>query len=619
MRGDFSRIRLSRDKGYTAVLEQQGRVALDADANEQRYLDGSLRRTETLDVIGQFGGPAGDEGFRIWIDKNDITIGAGRYYVGGLMVENPHEVTYEKQPFLVVPADATTALFAKLKDEEHKGQALQFYLQVWQRHVTALDDPCLCEPALGGADTTARLQTVWQVVTEFEPVRQPGACCAAMYAAVSEKPTESTGTLTVTPSGASTDCGCSPVPAAGYQGIENQLYRVEIHTPGDTANGPAGPTFKWSRENGSVVAAVKAISGAVVQVDSLGPDANLGFDVSQWVELTDDSYTLGPEPNKPGRLYQVQSIDKDDSSLTLTTTVTGIHAHNPRIRRWDQSGPSAGPGGIPLPVGTSAELENGIQVSFSAGVYKSGDYWTVPARAAKGTIEWPPCGSQGNAQPPQSVPVLRAPLACMQWAGNPIDGRISTSDCRQSFNPLTVQAIHVQEIGWRNDDIMSFEALRDSGLTLTVTLDQRVDGPHDGPVDGGNFIVTFESFEPFEQVEPDRTNSVSQRVIRSIGVLEPQVIVSGRQLKWQPLDKDAALTFITSVLTPSRLARVRVRLLGQTIFTTGMAGRIYLDGRAFGQRARRVDGTTPRIDLQFPSGDGSASSDLESWFYIAPG
>ena len=35
MRGDFSRIRFNRRKNYTAVLEQQGRVALDADANEQ--------------------------------------------------------------------------------------------------------------------------------------------------------------------------------------------------------------------------------------------------------------------------------------------------------------------------------------------------------------------------------------------------------------------------------------------------------------------------------------------------------------------------------------------------------------------------------------------------------
>jgi len=57
MRGDFSRIRFEPNKHYTSVLEQQGRVALDADYNEQRAIDETLRRTEIIDVIGPFGGP----------------------------------------------------------------------------------------------------------------------------------------------------------------------------------------------------------------------------------------------------------------------------------------------------------------------------------------------------------------------------------------------------------------------------------------------------------------------------------------------------------------------------------------------------------------------------------
>ena len=38
---------------------------------------------------------------------------------------------------------------------------------------------------------------------------------------------------------------------SGYLGVENQLYRVEVHT-GGTVAADHGPTFKWSRENGSV-------------------------------------------------------------------------------------------------------------------------------------------------------------------------------------------------------------------------------------------------------------------------------------------------------------------------------------------------------------------------------
>ena len=43
--------------------------------------------------------------------------------------------------------------------------------------------------------------------------------------------------MSASTSGPSADCGCEPVPAAGYQGVENQLYRVEIHQGGDESDG----------------------------------------------------------------------------------------------------------------------------------------------------------------------------------------------------------------------------------------------------------------------------------------------------------------------------------------------------------------------------------------------
>jgi hypothetical protein len=45
---------------------------------------------------------------------------------------------------------------------------------------------------------------------------------------------------------------CEIAATAGYRRLENQLYRVEVH------EGGASPTFKWSRENGSVAAAFSA-------------------------------------------------------------------------------------------------------------------------------------------------------------------------------------------------------------------------------------------------------------------------------------------------------------------------------------------------------------------------
>src|SRR5580692_3443393 len=95
MKGDFSRIRFNPAKQYTAVLEQQGRVALDADSNEQQAIDGYLRDTTNIDVIGRFGGPIDDAGFGIEVAGNQILIGRGRYYVDGILVENNSVVDYD--------------------------------------------------------------------------------------------------------------------------------------------------------------------------------------------------------------------------------------------------------------------------------------------------------------------------------------------------------------------------------------------------------------------------------------------------------------------------------------------------------------------------------------------
>jgi Family of unknown function (DUF6519) len=676
MQGDFSRIRLSKGKGYTSVLEQQGRVALDADANEQQFLAEGLRRTETVDVIGQFGGPAGDEGFAINGSGGDITIGAGRYYVAGLLCENPAQLSFDSQPYLKVPAGTAADLLANLPGGQ---QVIQVYLQAWQRLVTALDDPCLGEPALGQADTTARLQTVWRVMARLAAAdANAGSYCSAVKL---DQPAPSTGTLTVTPGGAAADCGCGPIAAAGYQGLENQLYRVEIQGGGDETQA----TFRWSRENACVVAAVTAVSGASVQVDSVGPDPNLGFSVGDWVELTDDTWTFGPVPSRPGTLYQILEVHKDTSQVKLATPVTGIDpGQNARMRRWDQTGPSASASGVRLPVAPAVmELENGIQVSFGAGSYQAGDYWTIPARAATGTIEWPPCGSANGstAQPPCSPEVHEAPLAVLHWVErlirppakatvtqgtvvrealnpeaareplaarpvsapaallnpgrdpvtglpvfNPRPGRghgpvefgfVRTEDCRAQFSPLTAltppkspRAVHVQGISWVNDDVMTLDTL--VANPLTVTLDQ----PVAGPVNSGNFIVTV---EPVLQID-QRVSPGSALAFRSVEVVETDITPAGQVLSWA-LPEGMAQRLqapLSTMAEYNQFARVRVRLPGHAYFAADAAGPIYLDGRALGQPGTRADGVTHRVDLSLPSGYGSATSDFESWFYLAP-
>jgi hypothetical protein len=484
------------------VLQQQGRVSLDADANEQCAINDYLRTTETVDVVGAAGGPVNDEGFEISVVGESIRIGKGRYYVEGILCENNEPLLYAGQRYLINPSPDGPEMLASLRQGSIK--VIQLYLEVWQRLVTALDDPCLREPALGMADTTCRLQTVWRVVakpltslptaslagtvalttgspavtgtrtafttslevgqqlvfaadstqtpyviqniasdtsltltsnyagastasTRASVVEPVTACCKSMQ--TGRVPTPGSGELYALTSSGSGDCTCQPTPAAGYRGVENQLYRVEIHQHGDETSA----TFKWSRENGSVVAAITSVSGNTVYVDSLGPDANLGFSPQQWVEIYDDTNLFGQPPNQPGNLYQIKSISPETLSLTTYQTVTLLDpTRNPRMRRWDQSGTSAGTNGVPVSSGP-IDLENGIQVEFSKGEYRSGDYWLIPARTAIGNIEWPPCNS--NGQPPQRTEIFVAPLACIEW--NSQKEKPHVQDCRTPFYPLT--------------------------------------------------------------------------------------------------------------------------------------------------------------------------------------
>ena len=317
------------------------------------------------------------------------------------------------------------------------------------------------------------------------------------------------------------------------------------------------------------------------------------------------------------------AIDKDTPTLTVSAMVSGINpARNARVRRWDQSGPQASATGVPTAPGTAAELENGISVTFGSGTYQPGDYWTFPARTATGTVEWPPCGSDGNAaQPPASLVVHEAPLACLYWVGRSVvirdpaqpvrlaaeltsagheaatlqlpilrppapAGTVAVEDCRRPFRPLTAApAIHVRSISWPNDDIIPVDLLAADGLLLT--LDQTVTGP----VDGGAFIVTLESVP--EQYLKEEAAGVA---FRTSYILESVINVAGQQVKWQMPTDQTALAYIQQLLAPAtevgrHITRVRVKLLGQALFATGASGPIYLDGRAFGQPGTRSDGT----------------------------
>jgi hypothetical protein len=490
MKGDFSRISFDARNHFSRVLLQQGRVTLDADPNEQGAILLHYLRTLARDLIGPCGGPADATGFGLRVVTStagvrSLKIGAGRYYVDGILVENDAECDYAEQPDC-----APAATDPVLKWLQTPGGDVWLYLDVWERHITWIEDDAIRESALGGPDTCSRAKVVWQVrgvtrsallanltarrdaidqrladtsvvlsaaqrtalqaqrarladaITRLGPNPATGQigddCTAPLDGLDGLSPAQMTARLDP---GQQIKDPCVLAPDALYRGVENQLYRVEVHR--GSAAGVA-PTFKWSRDNGSVAARWLATEGSDLIVSS-----SRGFVANAWVELSDESNDLS---GAPGLLVKLAKVDGDRLSVDPASVPSGqtvalaTGAVRPKVRRWDQTetdDTTLDQGAVPLVEADAGDthwidLEDGIQVQFATGGgYRSGDYWLIPARVASGSIEWPATpDADGNplweAQPPRGVEHHYAPLGFIAMA----DNEVSVAPCLCEIEPV---------------------------------------------------------------------------------------------------------------------------------------------------------------------------------------
>ena len=429
-RGDFTRETFDSSNRYSKVFLQQGRVQLDADWNEQASITAHHIRNLACDVGGQHWGPHKGSGFALsTVDDSAIGfyISPGHYYVNGILCEIGLDelgkfITYANQPDYPLPAEQTVdAIKSRLMQGETKALA---YLDVWERHFNYLNDDSIREVALGGPDTATRAKTIWQVkILElsaelFDDNTDVASILKENYPAflsVIESDTKpGSGRLCAKVKDKKGDDSdpCLIPPESRYRGAENQLYRVEIHTSGVAEgyeeNSELGKaTFKWSRENSSVVFPITDIQSNLISLEHLGKDCRYGLSPNDWVELIDDDSILQCRADK---LLQVESVDTEKRTVTLKAAPEIITTFDPfkhpYLRRWDHVGGSEN--GITVTTDTEAELwldlEDGIQVKFESirqellrdpsnltetpAIYKTGDYWLIPARTITGDIEW---------------------------------------------------------------------------------------------------------------------------------------------------------------------------------------------------------------------------------------
>lgn len=463
MKNDISRNTFVKTKHFSRVLLQQGRVQMDTDWNEQQDIVYYQSNSKTADIVGPAGAPVRNDGFELaaaFADFNaevqareanqdpptpasnaDLLISAGHFYLDGILLENEEITTYLAQPhFRSNEVDGAGTYFA--------------YLDVWERHVTALEDAAIREVALGGPDTATRAQTIWQVRLVRVGDTGAGLHCHSLNETYNEATAAMTGVLAARAEPAENTTSPCIVPAdAGYRRLENQLYRVEVHASGTRGRA----SFKWSRDNGSVVARWEAMSDDRLTVSQSGKDKYLVFAPGQWVELIDDERVLRQEPGTLVRIVavvdRVLTIDPATADGSVDLADFGS---NPKIRRWDSDGVLE-PGNMQF-----IELEDGVEISLRQGTYRTGDYWLIPARTNTRSIEWPV--EEGSTTPlyllPKGVEHHYTRLGVLEHDGSTWT---SIEDCRRLFPPLT-QLITLKYLGGDGQEAMPDTSVDTTGL-----------------------------------------------------------------------------------------------------------------------------------------------------------
>ena len=564
MKGDFTRSTFQRQKHYTSVRMQQGRLQLDSDWNEQADIQNYLRQSQVVDMVGSDSGapsvnPATGQptrnSFRVVVvalsnppkanEPSDLALIPGHFYANGVLCEletgtsfsarlvkdKPQTITVDSLiidgrklaigQWLELKGDNDSAIIAssnaQIANETTAIQGLQIvsidekrreltvngtlsesetpseleqtdtvklrrlltyrtqadypildrspvsagdylaYLDVWERHITVIDDQEIRETALNVPDTATRTKTVWQL--KLQPI-SPSTGGQELA-----PETEWKNYLRDRQSRTALMNACARLCSNGQTGrassLDNQLYRVEIHQAGKTPQEPpnlqtgkisdlqtavtsespsqAIATFKWSRDNGSTASAIDRIEKNVIRIQATSDDAWASSTPGQWIEITSEANELKAEPGVMVPLIRAidNKLEFDESQM-----INGPIPPNAKtVRRWDYTTIQAAQGAIPVQ-NEWVELEAGIRVKFDPNSsYETGDYWMIPARSGPSDIEWPNDQAVPNpqplAQPRRGIAHQYALLATVKVENPNLFTPTDLQDQRLVFPPLT--------------------------------------------------------------------------------------------------------------------------------------------------------------------------------------
>lgn len=429
----------------------------------------------------------------------DFFVGSGLYCVDGVMIQNRLIERYTKQPFYE-PSELTPGAYL-------------VFLDVWERHVIPLEVDGIADAALRGIETAHRSQMVWQArvqpfpdsttdnpaftgnrvggnlrslvitinngdtITKTLKLKEPRSPSYNpnsediieffdVFLSATGLEHDDRGTLVVSvnpPETSNNSAGTTaqsrksdePASPPQYRGDGNRLYRVEIQQGGEVKQDGTNVTFKWSRDNGSVVFPVTGVEGNVVTLRAIPGDASRRPVEGSYVDLLDDAYVLtqhitdglSPTPHPiPRPLFKVKQPTGESYRVTLEHTDKSDSdalpgANHNVLRVWDhepRDGLSLVKGAIQVPNlkesgPDTLPLEDGLYLRFYEGHYRRGDYWLIPARSGISPQSWDAGSGNSERLAAQTVEHHFAPLAAINVSESGEVNRIQ--DLRMVIEP----------------------------------------------------------------------------------------------------------------------------------------------------------------------------------------
>jgi len=451
-RGDFSKDKLKlkakvdsvNETNFNGILHQQGRVITDADWNAQTIITNDWQDTAGRNIISGKKVAAipaeNPDAFKIKSalvsegKEVKIVMTPGMAWVDGLPIYLESEIDVSRtatylEPPIQNPVPGIETIGEGVRDA--------VIIELRRTEVNGFQMPgSLIEPALGGPDTTERVNT--SIAFRLLRLEEKEDC--SVIADKLNDDFSKKGKLTVSlepPKDITSDCDCPKSVEGGYTGFEHALYRIEVAR----VNGGSPPMFKWSQFNGGLVGrgifdaainkvTVKANLPAIQTcgIDSFYLEAvEYDPDRGHW----DVSFGIKATLNAEGDL---QLVGLPLFGTIPATTSTTDHDASVFFRLWNDvrligDFVAADPPGV---------LIDGIHLKFDPASadnsnYAPEDHWTFPVRA--GEISNPAVLIDGR--PPDGVEYHRASLGILNWDGTTDIGETLIEDCREIFQPLT--------------------------------------------------------------------------------------------------------------------------------------------------------------------------------------